>query len=140
MPRREKTKPKRAVSDGEANVHRKLHGGADADRRTIDGGDDGLEAFVDGERHTAAAIAHALIAEIDRVGGAGIAFGPIAAFGGIEGVGAGGEIGTGAEGAPLARDHDRAHIVVIVHAREDVDHLLHHRRGKGVELFRDGGA
>ena len=112
MPRREKTKPKRACVRGDADIHRQLHGGADADGRTVDRGDDGLEAFIDRQRHAAAAVAHALVGEIGAVGGTGIAFGPVGALFGIEGVGAGRQIGAGAEAAALAGDDDGTDIVV----------------------------
>ena len=140
MPRWENTKPKRAASRRDADIHRKLHGDADADRRPVHRRDHGLQAFEDAQRHLAAAVAHLRIAVIDLAVGQPLHRpAPRVA---VEGVGAGGEVGAGAEAAARAGDDDGADVVVLVGRVEGVDHLLLHGAGEGVELVgpvqRDG--
>ncbi len=65
MPRWENTKPKRAASRRDADIHRELHGDADAHRRPVHRGDHGFEAFEDAQRHLAAAVADVGIAVVD---------------------------------------------------------------------------
>ena len=84
------------------------------------------------KRHLAAAVAHIGIAVVDAAIGEplhrpapGVA---------VEGVGAGGKIGAGAEPAPGAGDDDGADVVVLVGLVEGVDQFLLHRGVEGVEL------
>ena len=120
----------------DADIHGELHGETDADRRAVHRADDGLEALIDRQRHPAAAVAHALVAVVDGGVGTGIALGAAGIAVGIEGGGAGGKIGAGAEGPAGAGHDDGAHFIVAIHFREHVDHLVHHRAGEGVELLR----
>ncbi len=134
MPRWENTKPKRAASRRDPDVHRELHGDADADGRPVHGGDHWLQGFEDAQRQLAAAVAHLRVAVIG--GAAGQLLHRPAPRVAVEGVGAGGEVGAGAEAAACAGDDDGADIVVLVGGIEGVDHLLHHLAGEGVELVR----
>ncbi len=140
MPRWENTKPKRAASRGDADIHRELHGDADADGGAVHRRDHGLQAFEDPQRHLAAAVAHLRIAVVDRAAGEPLHRpAPRVA---VKRVGAGGEIGAGAEAAACAGHDDGADIVVLVGGVERVDHFLLHRAVEGVELVgpvqRDG--
>ena len=112
MPRCENTKPNRASSEAMRISIGELHGDADADRRAVHRRDHGLQAFEDPQRHLAAAVAHLGIAVVDLAVGQPLHRpAPRVA---IEGVGAGGKIGAGAEPAARAGDDDGADIVVRV--------------------------
>ena len=121
---------------GEADVHRQRHGGADADRRSVDRADDGLERLEDAQGHAAAAVADRLVGIIGLAVGAFLRLGAILARGEFEGARASREVGAGAEGAALAGDDDDTDIVVRVGLVEGCDHLVHHLPGEGVELVR----
>src|SRR5262249_50566811 len=88
----------------------------------------------------AAAIAHLRVAVVDIAVGEAL-HGPAPRIA-VECVGAGGEVGAGAETAARAGDDDGADVVVLVGRVEGGDHLLHHATGEGVELVgpvqRDG--
>ena len=110
---------RRAGSD--ADVHRQGHGDADADGRAVDGRDDRLFRFEDAQGDAAAAVAAVLQARV-------------VPFRVVEGAGAGGQVGAGAERAPGAGDDDRAHVVVGVGLAEGRDQLVAHQARERVQL------
>ena len=135
MPRRENTKPKRAVFACDADVHGELHGDADADRGAVDRGDDGLEAFEDLERQAAAAVAHAFVAPVD-VSAAALRSGRSARW-------VASKVAAPADRSAPAQKARPAPVTMmqrtsssVLARRERVDHLVHHRAGEGVELLR----
>ena len=92
------------------------------------------------KRDLAAAVAHVGIAVIDLAVGEPLDRpAPRVA---VEGVGAGGKIGAGAEAAAGAGDDDGADVVVLVGGVEGLDHFPLHGGVEGVELVgpvqRDG--
>ena len=91
IPRRANTNPMRALSEARRMSIASVIVMPDADRRAVDGGDDGLLAFEDAQRELPAAVA--VIGDIGRA----------AAGGGVERVRATGEVGAGAKAAATAR-------------------------------------
>ena len=113
---------------GHADVHRQLHGHADADRSTIDGADHRLEAAKDAQGDQAAAVA------ID-IAHAGLFACRVGAIGVIEGFAAGRQVGTGTKGAPRTGHNHHPHCVVGVGRIEGRDHVVTHLRGEGVHFL-----
>src|SRR6185436_1192896 len=116
----------------EADVHGQGHGGAEAHRGAIDGGDDRLLHVEDAEGEEPATV---------PVRPARLFLPPGGPLGGprrrIEGPGARGEIGPGAEGAPRPRHDDHADGVIRVGLLEGLQQLAQHDPREGIEL---GGA
>src|SRR6202043_3540075 len=111
-----------------------LHGHTDADSGPIYSRDDGFQGLEDFQRKTASAVSHTLIAPIDLVDRSRIALRPIGARRRIEGSGAGGEVGACAKGATSPCDDNGTNLIVLIGLSKRIDHLRHHRPGKGIEL------
>ena len=124
MPRRAKTKPKRAADEamrmsiGSVMVTPTPTAGA------VDRGDHRLAALEEAQRHQAAAVA----VRLDRLRRAAV----------VERAAAAAQVGAGAEAAPGAGDDDGAHVIVGVGAIEGGDHLAAHALGERVQLVRAG--
>ena len=106
----------------QADIHRQRHGGADPDRRAIDGANDRLFRLIHAQRHLTAAVAvqaaHFLFALGDIV----------------EGFGAAAEIGPGAEGPPRPGHDDGAHVIIRIRLVIRINKFLPHDACKGVEF------
>ena len=128
--REHKTEPR--IFGRNADIHRQLHGDADADRRAVHRRDDRLQALEDAQRDLSAAVADLRIAVVDAAIGEPLHRpAPCVA---IEGAGAGRKVGAGAKTASRAGHDDGANVVVLVGGIEGVDQFLLHGAVEGVEL------
>jgi hypothetical protein len=90
--------------------------------------------FEDAQGHLAAAVARIGVAVIDLAVGEPLHRTALGVA--VEGVGAGRQIGPGAEAAAGAGDDDGADVVVAVGLIEGVDQFLLHGGVEGIEVFR----
>jgi hypothetical protein len=136
MPRRAKTKPKRACVEARRTSMGSCIVAPMPTAAPLIAPITGLRLREDAQRHLPAAVA------VDPIGAAGFAQ-LLAPLGVVEGVARGREVGPGAEGAARAGDDHRAHGVIGVGEVEGGDELVAHARGEGVELLgpvqRHGG-
>jgi hypothetical protein len=115
------------VVAGQTDIHWQLHGHAHANGHAVAGRNQRLGRFIQAQRQTPAAIAHARVGQVVHhlVAGKGSA------------ARVGGKVGARAEGAfARAGEDHRADIVVSVDAVHRIAHLVHHRPGIGIQLFR----
>jgi hypothetical protein len=135
MPRWENTKPKRRGFRGDADVHRKLHGDADADRGTVHCRNDGFERLEDAKCQLAAAVAHTA----DRCSRSPRS---AALFTGPRRASRSKVLAPEERSAPAQKPRPSPvtmmalTYVVLVGGVEGVDHFLLHRGVEGVELVR----